>query len=109
MFAPEISFLAPRYVLCLSDRKLLVMDSKALYVIRPNGRLECKLFEGEAERFRGLSYYRAFGRVVTTEKMADGTTHIVFIDVEAKKDVVETCVNFCVIFCVMFVLLIDLR
>ena len=89
IFAPEVDFLAPRYILCLPERTILVLDNKALYVIKPSGRLVCKLFEGEAERFRGLGYYKGFGRVVTTERKSDGSTQILFIDVVNKKDIVH--------------------
>ena len=50
-FAPSVKFLTPRYVLCIPDQKVAVMDEKALYIIRQNdGKLHTVMFKKETHR-----------------------------------------------------------
>ena len=87
-WAPDTSFYAPRYIFSLPNGKLVVLDNKALYLFTPTGRLICKMFEGEAKRFRGLAFYKEFGRLITTET-TDDVVNLVFIDVEHTRDIVD--------------------
>jgi hypothetical protein len=91
VFAPNVAFYIPRYVHCLPDGKVVVLDQKALYVFRPDGGLLATLFEREAHRFRGLAYYREFGRLITTETTEDDVV-LKFIDLEKAKDIVDRSV-----------------
>ena len=68
---------------------MIVLDNKAMYLFTPTGKLIRKMFEGEASRFRGLAYYKEFGRVITTET-TDEVVNLVFIDVEHTRDIVDT-------------------
>ena len=61
---------------------------------------------GEANRFRGLAYYKEFGRLITTET-TDEVVNLVFIDIEHSKDIVDMYVerlllNFPVCFIIHF-------
>ena len=88
-WATDISFYAPRYIYSLPSGKVVVMDSKAIYLFTPTGKLIRKMFEGEANRFRGLAFYKEFGRLITTET-TDEVVNLVFIDIEHSRDIVDT-------------------
>ncbi|TRY71843.1 hypothetical protein TCAL_00309 [Tigriopus californicus] len=87
-WASEIDFDGPRYIIALSIHRVVVLDNKYIYVFRSDGQLIRKIFEGEAHRFRGLTYYQEYGRLVTSETTASGI-QIVFIDVEKTRDIVH--------------------
>ena len=89
-FAPGVKFLTPRYVLCIPDQKVAVMDEKALYIIRQSdGKLHTVMFKKETHRFRGLAYHEMQGRLLTTETKGD-QIYIHCIDFECSKDIVDT-------------------
>ena len=57
-FAPAIKLLTPRYVLCIPEEKVAVMDERALYIMRQkDGELQAIMFKKETHRFRGLAYH----------------------------------------------------
>ncbi len=49
-------FLVPRYVLCIPEDRVVVLDDNALHVFMSNGALIKKLLGGEAHSYRGLAY-----------------------------------------------------
>jgi hypothetical protein len=96
-WATEEKFIAPRYVLCVPDRKhdnrsgmnVVVLDNVGLHYFRSDGTKKATLFPGEGLRFRGLAYYEKHGHVVSTEKVEGEGVYLIFFDLNVSKDIVK--------------------
>jgi len=91
------SLLHPRYILCINDVKhdnrhgmlLLVLDQVALYVFKADGSLKSKTFVDEAKKYRGLAFNSTQGRLMTTQRVEEEGTYLVFIDSQSFDKVVK--------------------
>ena len=89
-FSPATKFLTPRYVLCLPEKKVAVMDERALYILeQTDGSVHSVMFKKETHRFRGLAYHEKQGRLLTTETK-DDQIYLHGIDYDIDKAIVDT-------------------
>ena len=96
-WAPEAKFFHPRYILCVPNHKhnnrhgmnVVVLDQVALHYFDSDGVLKCKLYEGQGCRFRGLTYHKKHGHLITTENIEGEGVDLVFFDLNKTKDIVK--------------------